>query len=558
MESTSPEVLVVGAGPSGLICALSLLRNGIPVRVIEKSLEPRRGQRGAGIMPRSQELFDSLGLKDIFNLAIVSPPMRRYELKSSNPTSEFEMVPRSDPTPSYPYLNVICLGQDRLEEVIRASLAEYACKVEYGTELISLEQVEDGVNVKLFKHESIDEKNDVAETARFDWVVGADGARGVVRKQSPFTFHGETWSEEKLVVGDIYLEGLSPKYWHLYGGATGILISLRPTETAALFNFTIAGNVDVAQLSSDEAAVKRFLTENVGSEAELKPGEITWLSTFTPNIRMVETLQQGRVFLVGDAGHVHSPTGGQGMNSGVQDSYNLAWKLALVQRKLAPHSLLQSYSEERIPVIRSMLDQTTQLLKRTFSEKGNAPFTRDGGLLQLGVNYRWSSIVLDKRKLAKGCATAEGAQEERLNAYGGHADGPLRAGDRAPDASEMVDVTATPQASGRLFKILAPSRHTVLIFTPAHNQCAALIQSLAQYPQGTVQSAVIVRGGHDVPDCPGANVVLEDREGHAHTGYGIVNDWGVVVVRPDGVIGAILGGPEGLQKYFEGIFGLST
>jgi len=336
------------------------------------------------------------------------------------------------------------------------------------------------------------------------------------------------------------------------------VISLRPTEVPGMFNFALGGNVDHVQLSSDENALKKFLAENVGSEEELKFNDLCWLSLFTPNVRMVEKFQHGRILLVGDAAHVHSPTGGQCMNSGVQDSFNLGWKLAPVQRNLAPSSLLQSHSEERIPVIREMLDRTTKTLKQTLAEKGNAPWARPAGLLQLGINYRWSSIVLDEQKLKEEGVTAEGTEKEIVNAYGGHADGPLRAGDRAPDASEMINLSATPRSPGRLFNSFAPSYHTVLIFAPAHDQCLALIQCLAQYPRGTIRSAIIVRPDHGVPQCQGASIILEDGKGQAHTGYGIENNWGVVVVRPDGVVGAIVSGLEGLRKYFEGIFGLRS
>ncbi|KAF8075005.1 FAD binding domain-containing protein [Lyophyllum atratum] len=548
MSNTSPKVLIVGGGPSGLICALSLLRNGVSVRsirIIEKSVHPRLGQRGAGIMPRSLEMFDSLGLDNIFKLAIPAPPIRRYDFpKGTTPIHEFELAPRIEPTPTFQHLNIVLLGQNRLEEVIRAALTEYSCQVELGTELVSLEQSEHGVLVKLLKRGSGKDETGTAESVRYDWVIGADGARGVVRKQSTLTFDGETRDVEKLVVGDIYLEGLSQKYWHMWGEAADVLISLRPTDTANLFNFIIGGNVDHIRLPSDEDALKKFLVDNVGSETELKLGDVPWLSGFTPNIRMVKTFQQGRVFLVGDAGHVHSPAGGQGMNSGVQDSFNLGWKLALVLRNLAPASLLQTYSEERIPVIKEMLDRTTEIQKRTFTEKGDAPWARSGGLLQLGINYRWSSLVVDERRAQT--SKLRHLEKEILNAYGEQATG-------RPDASDMVDLSTTPHSTGRLFKIFGPAYHTVLMFTSAHEQCAILIQSLSQYPQGTVRSAVIVRRGHAVPtQCQGAGIVLEDLGGHAHEAYGAENGWGLVIV------GAIVSGLAGLHKYFEGIFGLHT
>ncbi|KAF5383606.1 hypothetical protein D9615_003497 [Tricholomella constricta] len=571
MSSASPRVLIVGGGPSGLVCALSLLHNGVPVRIIEKSTEPRLGQRGSGIMPRSLELFNSFGFADkILKLAISPPPTRQYELpKGIHPINEFEMSPHTPPTPSCPFTNIALLGQNHVEDILRTALAELSCKVEVGTELVAFEQTANGVNVQLARHGA--DGSDVKgspEHASYDWMIGADGARGVVRKLSGFSFLGETRTIETHVVGDIFVEGLSEKYWHMWGDASTLLVSLRPTETPGLFNFIIAGpEINHSQLSNDESALRKCFAENTGSKTGLKFKEITWVNHYTPNIRMVQTFQKGRVFLVGDSAHVHSFSGGQGMNTGIQDAYNLGWKLALVMRNLAPPTLLKTYSEERIPVIKEMLDRTTKILKRRFTEKTTDAWNSSGGLLQLGINYRWSSVILDERKQAEDAefsdfdfgdpAEKEEAMEP-IDAYGGRGDGISRAGDRAPDASDLVDLLATSRlrtSTRRLFSVFGPSWHTVLIFAPAHHQCPAIVRTLKRYPQNTVRAVVLMMRGQNVPAyCQGADAVLEDALGHAHKGYGIADGWGVVVVRPDGVIGAILGGTEGVQKYFSGIF----
>ncbi|GLB41779.1 putative FAD binding domain containing protein [Lyophyllum shimeji] len=557
--SAAPRVLIVGAGPSGLVCALSLLHNGVPVRIIEKSIQPRTGQRGAGIMPRSLELFNSLGFADkVLELAIPPPRTRRYQLpKGIHPIDEFEMSPHTEPTPSCPFPNIVLLGQSHLEDILRAALAELSCEVEVGTELVSFSHHEHGVEVRLARH--VADGSDVVgppEHAVYDWIIGADGARGVVRKMAGFSFLGETRTIENHVVGDIYVDGLSQKYWHMWGDASSMLLSFRPTETPGLFNFVIAGpEIKHAQLATDERALRKFFEENAASENELKFKEITWVNQYTPNIRMVQTFQKGRVLLVGDAAHVHSFTGGQGMNTGIQDSFNLGWKLALVLRNLASPPLLETYSEERIPVIREMLSRTTKMLKRTFTEGTNDAFNRTGGLLQLGINYRWSSLILDERKQYEDDEFSDfdfgdvddepKAQPIDLDAYGGRIDGIIAAGDRAPDATGLVDLSrlseSRPSTRRHLFSIFGPSYHTVIIYAPAPAQCQTLFRMLKKCPPNTVRSVVIVPRGHSVPAaCQGADAVFEDRDGHAYAGYGIVDDWGVVVVRPDGVVGAIV------------------
>ncbi|KAG6866549.1 hypothetical protein C0991_002034 [Blastosporella zonata] len=554
MPSATPRALVVGAGPSGLVCALSLIRNGVSVRIIEKNTQPRYGQRGAGIMPRSLELFNSFGCADeILKHAIPVPPARRYKLpKGTHPIGEFEMSPHVDPTPSCPYPNIVLLGQGRVEDILRSALAEQQCNVEVAIELVSFEQTESSVTVHLVRHGP--DGSYSPEHASYDWMIGADGARGIVRKMSGFSFLGETRTVENHVVGDIYVDGLSQKYWHMWGDASTMLVSLRPTETPGLFNFIIAGHtINHAQVSSDEKALRKCLAENTGSKRGLKFKEITWVNHYVPNIRMVQDFQKGRILLVGDSAHVHSFTGGQGINTGIQDAYNLGWKLALVLRGLASPSLLHTYSEERIPVIREMLDRTTRILRRIFTERTNDAWSRGGGLLQLGINYRWSSIVLDERKDTEDAEFSDfdfGEEEEEeggagIDAYGGSSDGILCAGDRAPDASGLVNLAPLPHQSSpswRLFDIFRPTHHTVLIFPPALYDAPAIIRTLEKLPSGMTRSVVLLGRGQGIPACcRGVDSVFEDREGHAHNAYVIVDDWAVVVVvaGPSGLICAL-------------------
>ncbi|KAG6891557.1 hypothetical protein C0992_004415 [Termitomyces sp. T32_za158] len=571
MSSAIPRVLIVGGGPSGLVCALSLIRNGVPVRIIEKSTEPRLGQRGAGIMPRTLEIFTSFGcVEEVTKLAIPPPLTRQYGLPNdTQPIGEFDMSPHIEPTPSCPYNNIVLLGQSFVESILRDTLAKLQCQVENGTELISFEQTENGVNVHLLRHGS--DGSDVKGTPEhctYDWMIGADGARGIVRKMTGFSFLGETRTIENHVVGDVFVEGLSPKYWHMWGDASTMLVSFRPTETPGLFSFVIAGHkVNHGLLSSDEGALRKCFAEKTGSNTSLKFKEIPWVNHYIPNIRMVETFQRGRVFLAGgtsnygyivtvalsssncqDSAHVHSFTGGQGINTGIQDAYNLCWKLALVQRGLASPALLRTYSEERIPVIREMLDRTTRILKCTFTERASESWNKANGLLQLGINYRWSSVVLDERKRAEDAEFSDFDFDEEdeeepcdaIDAYGGSTEGTLRAGDRAPDATALVDLSKRA-ATHRLFNIFTPNHHTVLIFSRALDQCPAIVRTLRELPSDVVRSVVLLRRGQGIPAyCQGVTFVLEDWEGHAHDAYGIKDEWAVAVIRPDGVVGAII------------------
>lgn len=233
-----------------------------------------------------------------------------------------------------------------------------------------------------------------------------------------------------------------------------------------------------------------------------------------------------------------------------------------MHRGLASPALLRTYSEERLPVIREMLDRTTRILKRTFTQKTSESWNKANGLLQLGINYRWSSVVLDERKRAEDAEFSdfdfddEGEEEPSnpIDAYGGSTEGILRAGDRAPDATALVDLSKHA-TTHRLFHIFTPKHHTVLIFSRALDECPAIVRTLKRLPPDLVRSVVLLRRGQGIPAyCQGVTLVLEDREGYAHDAYAIEDEWAVVVIRPDGVVGAILGGAEGLRSYFSKIF----
>ncbi|KAH9479456.1 Flavin-dependent monooxygenase [Psilocybe cubensis] len=563
-----PKVLIVGGGPSGLILALSLLQNGVPVRIIEKSSKPRLGQRGAGIMPRTLELFSYLRIVDeVMKLGILTPKARIYEMPGGvKIRHEFEMTPHRDPTPANPFLNPIMLGQDKLEKIFWAALAKYGCSVELGTELKSFTQTEKCVHVKLV-HEARGDREEFEENSEYEWMIGTDGAKGVVRKMLGLSFLGETRVIENFIVGDIVVEGLSNKYWHMWGEASNVMISLRGTETPKLFNFVVGGKkINHTELSNDVANLKRCFMENTGTRPDLKFTEIPWMSHYRPNIRMVQKFGYGRVYVAGDAGHVHSPTGGQGVNTGIQDSFNLGWKLALVVKGLAAPALLETFSEERIPVIAEMISQTTKLLNKALNNQGGA-LQSGGTLYQLGVNYRWSSIVVDERKAIELDREAEedaylqdfeypSEEEEAIDSYGNDHDGQIRAGDRAPDSSNLIirSPSSLIKQKCHLFQIFDSSRHTVLIFADLVN-CAPILQACSAYPKGLICTVVVVGAKKPTPaSATLADFVVEDHDENAYESYCPSGVCGVCIVRPDGVLGAIVQGPVWMHRYFRGIF----
>ncbi|KAG2033493.1 hypothetical protein BDR03DRAFT_984975 [Suillus americanus] len=412
-----------------------------------------------------------------------------------------------------------------------------------GTELRSVEQSDESVMAVLAK-------NGILETFDTKWVIGADGAKGVMRKQLGLTFLGETRDDVRLVMGDVRLKGvgLDRARWHRFGnfkrGGLEMYIltlgstSLRPTDEIGEdgWQFVIFGSdLDLTKV----AQIVELIFEIIASviPTEITFNKLVWGQY--PHGKQVERGPRIR------CGCVHSPTGGQGLNSGVQDAFNLGWKLALVEKGLADKSLLETYNAERLPVISEMLEMTTTILNQTL-ETGNAAVARSPILSMLGINCRFSNIVLDEFAVPGKAINAYGVLDERY----------LEAGDRAPDAPNVVQVGGGESDVKTLFGLYRPWYHTVLVFAPSHADATLILGALEPYDKSAIRSAVILPSSASVMSvASSADLVLVDQESHAYSAYLVeAGQTKVFVIRPDGVIGAIVHGAEGVRKYFSKIF----
>ncbi|KAI5982313.1 FAD binding domain-containing protein [Pisolithus albus] len=610
MTTCTAPVLVVGAGPTGIAAALTLARNNVPVRIIEKEPEHRRGQRGAGIQPRTFEVFHLLRVPEIHERATPVPPAQTHQRGSLEPLKTFNVVDYTEPTPAIPYYNAKLMGQPTLEAIAREHLAKLGCTVELGTRLIAFSQDEKCVRAKVVKSRGDSGEEEVEEEIEAAYMIGADGAKGVTRKQLGLTFLGTTREDNFLVLGDIRLEveGLDRAHWHFFGETLHDVITLRPTDELGKdgWQFVMSSRtLDLQGLARDEEALVNRIKYFVGLGDDVKVKEVMWASEFTPNMRMVDKFGVGRVFVAGGMDlTVHSPAGGQGLNSSVQDAFNIAWKIALVYKGFSPASLLDTYTAERLPVIAEMLGFTTKMHKLMFDassvehtaqptadDDGKSKDTktnlerglrRESNVYMLGVNYRSSPIVVDEFTPATEAPAAHGA-------YGDIQEGVLRAGDRAPDAPGLVSIItpnhaphlissgsqpAVSSSSGmagstRMFDIFGSTHHTVIIFAPALAVPAVrsiLVTLQRVVPKELVTRVVVLPGSASEPDsrletCSEGDQateaeVLVDHAGHAYRGYIVESqEVKVVVVRPDGVVGAIVRGVTGLEQYFEGVFG---
>ncbi|KAK0196703.1 FAD-binding monooxygenase [Armillaria mellea] len=402
--------LIVGAGPAGLVAALSLAQSGIQVRIIDKSDSFHVGSHGFGVQSRTFELFQHLGvLDDIRKLVMPIPTMRAYKLPGGTvPVKTWDLYEKSGVWPDRPYANGACLGQDLLEGILRDHLVKYGVSVELNKGLVAVEQDPTAVTVTVAIFRNGVPTNGKEEIVA-QYLIRSDGAKGNSRKLLGLTFQGEMRDADGMVWGDVAIKGLTSEIWHIWGKPGHFAIMARPlSPTGDKFGIGITGqNFDFTHLANPAKAVE-FIKAETG-RVDLEFWEFTWLSHFRPNMRMVNKFQEGHAFVVGDSAHVHSPTGGQGMNCSIQDASNLAWKLSLVLKGLASPTLLSTYNEERLPVITQMLHATIQLYTHTVAkekptkdtkedEKASGWFRwRNTALEMYGINYRYSSIVLEER-----------------------------------------------------------------------------------------------------------------------------------------------------------------
>ena len=354
------RVLVVGAGPTGLTLAIELARRSIAFRLVEASETPFAGSRGKGIQPRTLEVFHDLGISEkILNAGTPYPELRVH----LGPLS-IRLGPlggRNQPTETIPYPNLWLVPQNRTEAILRDRLTELGGQVEFGTAFESMEQEEHGVTVRLSTGESL----------RAKYLVGCDGGHSAVRKAIGLALRGESLSDKLSFVADMEIPDLDHSFWHVWPLATGGPIALCPLSEESLFQMTSPR----ASLENAEEAIYKL--------CKCKVRRIRWSSSYRAASRMVDHYRAGRVFLAGDAAHLHPPTGGQGLNTGIQDAYNLGWKLASIFRG-APESLLDTYEEERLPVAATVLGLSSQLYQK--------PLKRREATNQLALHYRASSL----------------------------------------------------------------------------------------------------------------------------------------------------------------------
>ncbi|WP_328319240.1 FAD-dependent monooxygenase [Streptomyces sp. NBC_00388] len=407
---TDTDVLIAGAGPAGLALAVDLARRGVRSAVVEKADRLFPGSRGKGLQPRTLEVFDDLGVIDAV-LESSGPAPVQMIWKDGERQGEHHMFDPVAPSPAAPYAGTPrLLPQWRTQEILYARLTELGGDVSFGNALTSLTQDASGVTAVL----------STGATVRAAYAVAADGGRSTVRAALSIPMTGETVDPASMLVADVRIPSLDRLNWHVFPVEAGFLM-LCPLPGTEEFQLA-ARFPDGERPDLSPGGVRALIAARTHLAAD-DVTEVLWASDFRPRAALADRFRAGRVFLVGDAAHVHSPAGGQGLNTSIQDAYNLGWKLGRVLRGGAHGSLLDSYEEERLPNAAEMLGLSTRV------HRGEQ--RRGAATQQLGIGYRGGP-------LSQGAA------------------GALQAGDRAPGGP------LGPREGGSLFDAFRGPHFTLL------------------------------------------------------------------------------------------------
>jgi 2-polyprenyl-6-methoxyphenol hydroxylase-like FAD-dependent oxidoreductase len=351
------EVLIVGAGPTGLMLANQLARRGVRFRIIDRHAGPALQTRALGVQARTLEIYSHLGIAkralELGKRAVGANIWAQGRRAARVPVGDI-----GQGLSPYPYL--LILGQDDNERLLGDALRQHGIDVEWNTELVGFTQHADHVLTEL----KYPDGSSREITTR--WVAGCDGARSAVRELNHIAFQGAPYEDVFFVADTVMTGPMVPDELNVYLWRKGfhLFFPMRGTD-----HWRLVGIVPEELRGRDDLTLDQVMPSIVreaGTGLHLQ--SCSWFSTYRIHHRRAERFRERRCFLLGDAAHIHSPVGAQGMNTGLQDAYNLGWKLALVVSGQADPRLLDSYEDERIPVAEALLGTTDRLFSLVVSD----------------------------------------------------------------------------------------------------------------------------------------------------------------------------------------------
>lgn len=364
------QVLIVGAGPTGLVLALWLAKSGISFRIVEKNAGPGQASRAMAVQARTLEFYRQLGIAD----RVVASGIRvrgGHLRQGSRIVADFPFDDIGSDLSPYPF--VLSLPQDDHEHLLARCLEEIGVRVEWNTQLLQFKAEEQSVKVTLRNAEK-------DEGCEFAYVCGCDGAHSTVRQELGLGFPGGTY-EQLFYVTDVQLQG------EPFGAEVNACISkdsfclVFPVRSSGMFR--LVGIVPQEVAGRDNITFEE-IRPHVKRQINVDVRTVNWFSTYRVHHRVADHFRQGRVFIAGDAGHIHSPAGGQGMNTGIGDAVNLAWKLATVLRGRSNPAVLDTYESERIVYAQTLVKTTDRLFQLAVGSGLQAKLARNVFLRYIG------------------------------------------------------------------------------------------------------------------------------------------------------------------------------
>lgn len=351
MESIKTDVVIVGAGPTGLSLACQFIRHGVDFRIVEKNEGVTPYSKALGVHARTLEIYEQLGLAERATTeGAITGKVRLLE--GGKVLGEVDLSNIGEGQSAYPYMLV--LEQSKNEQLLYEYMQSHGKEVLWRTELESFSQTETGVTAQL--------KNaaGASQVIEAKYLVGCDGSRSPVRHALGLSFEGSTF-ERLFYVADVQIDW---EFSHdaLYGCLTrNAVVAFFPMKGEN--RYRIVGAFPENFDKDEGEIVYEEIEARIKEEAQiaLEISHVNWFSVYKVHTRHVNKFSEGRCFVAGDAAHVHTPAGGQGMNTGIQDAYNLAWKIACVLRGEAGERILDTYNEERLPNARRLTETTDRM-----------------------------------------------------------------------------------------------------------------------------------------------------------------------------------------------------
>ncbi|WP_035052210.1 FAD-dependent oxidoreductase [Andreprevotia chitinilytica] len=503
------EIGIVGAGPVGLTLACILQNLGHQTRVYEKQTTKAKVSKAFALHARTLELFRKIGVEEqIIQEGRAIRRMSLYSEKNKLGTIDFRNLEGE-----FPYF--ISIPQYRLEEILTARLEALGGQILYGHAFVSAEQAaESPQSVSI----TTTDADDITHQHEHVYLVGADGAHSAVRKYLGIPFSGDTYDSEFLVV-DAKVEWEGNGYEaHTYLSSRGYLMIMPFAGRKHRIVLDIPSGYFKSEPTLDD--VHALLVEKGFSDIRLSEPE--WISNTRYHKRLADEFQQGNIFLAGDACHIHSPIGGQGLNTGIQDSFNLAWKMALVLDGKAGRNLLASYAHERRHVAQIVLDNTDALTKR-FATKNPIKVM----LRNLALPVLFSSPKVQKQLVgnASGIAIHYG---DCSTVFKSGSESTLNAGQRLPDLQIQVK-----NRTDYLHRVLPQKKYSLLyVDAKAGFPASRQLESLCENKPDTVELIYAAGANSNARDEIGCALTMHDDSVIRLTQSGT----GVILIRPDGYV----------------------